>query len=73
MPVAAFHLEFDWHVQFRGALYRFLAARVWLIRYDGRGNGLSDREPRAAAPRAGLARVHRGDRGIPRSELTRED
>ena len=37
------HLEFDWHVQFRGALYRFLAERVQLIRYDGRGNGLSDR------------------------------
>ena len=37
------HLEFDWHVQFRGALYRFLAERVRLIRYDGRGNGLSDR------------------------------
>ncbi len=37
------HLEFDWRVQFRGALYRFLAERVRLIRYDGRGNGLSDR------------------------------
>jgi pimeloyl-ACP methyl ester carboxylesterase/DNA-binding winged helix-turn-helix (wHTH) protein len=37
------HLEYDWHVQFRGALYRFLADRVKLIRYDGRANGLSDR------------------------------
>jgi pimeloyl-ACP methyl ester carboxylesterase/DNA-binding winged helix-turn-helix (wHTH) protein len=37
------HLEYDWHVQFRGALYRFLADRVQLIRYDGRANGLSDR------------------------------
>jgi pimeloyl-ACP methyl ester carboxylesterase/DNA-binding winged helix-turn-helix (wHTH) protein len=37
------HLEYDWHVQFRGALYRFLADRLQLIRYDGRGNGLSDR------------------------------
>ena len=37
------HLEYDWHVQFRGALYRFLADRVRLIRYDGRSNGLSDR------------------------------
>lgn len=37
------HLEFDWHVQFRGALYRHLAERCQLIRYDGRGNGLSDR------------------------------
>lgn len=37
------HLEYDWHVQFRGALYRFLADRVQLIRYDGRSNGLSDR------------------------------
>jgi DNA-binding winged helix-turn-helix (wHTH) protein len=37
------HLEYDWHVQFRSALYRFLADRCQLIRYDGRGNGLSDR------------------------------
>ena len=37
------HLEQEWHVQFRGGLYRFLADRVRLIRYDGRGNGLSDR------------------------------
>lgn len=37
------HLEFDWHVQFRGALYRLLAERHRLVRYDGRGNGLSDR------------------------------
>lgn len=37
------HLEYDWHVQFRGALYRYLAERLQLIRYDGRGNGLSDR------------------------------
>jgi pimeloyl-ACP methyl ester carboxylesterase len=37
------HLEYDWHVQFRGALYRFLAERFRLIRYDGRGSGLSDR------------------------------
>lgn len=37
------HLEYDWHVQFRSALYQFLAERYRLIRYDGRGNGLSDR------------------------------
>ena len=37
------HLEYDWHVQFRSALYHFLAERFRLIRYDGRGNGLSDR------------------------------
>ena len=37
------HLEYDWHVRFRSALYRFLADRYQLIRYDGRGNGLSDR------------------------------
>ncbi len=29
--------------QFRSALYRFLADRCRLIRYDGRGNGFSDR------------------------------
>jgi pimeloyl-ACP methyl ester carboxylesterase/DNA-binding winged helix-turn-helix (wHTH) protein len=37
------HLEYDWHVQFRSALYHFLAERFQLVRYDGRGNGLSDR------------------------------
>nr|MBF6571718.1 alpha/beta hydrolase [Candidatus Binataceae bacterium] len=37
------HLEYDWHVQFRSALYHFLADHFRLIRYDGRGNGLSDR------------------------------
>jgi DNA-binding winged helix-turn-helix (wHTH) protein len=37
------HLEWDWHVQFRSALYHFLTERYQLIRYDGRGNGLSDR------------------------------
>jgi DNA-binding winged helix-turn-helix (wHTH) protein/pimeloyl-ACP methyl ester carboxylesterase len=37
------HLEYEWNVQFRNALYRFLADRCQLIRYDGRGNGLSDR------------------------------
>jgi len=42
-PTRFNHLEYDWHVQFRGALYRFLADQVQLIRYDGRSNGLSDR------------------------------
>lgn len=37
------HLEYDWHVQFRSALYHFLAERCELVRYDGRGNGLSER------------------------------
>jgi pimeloyl-ACP methyl ester carboxylesterase len=37
------HLEYDWHVRFRSALYQFLAERCQLVRYDGRGNGLSDR------------------------------
>jgi len=37
------HIQYDWNVQFRGAFYRFLAERVQLIRYDGRGSGMSDR------------------------------
>lgn len=37
------HLEYDWHVRFRSALYHSLADRFRLIRYDGRGSGLSDR------------------------------
>lgn len=38
------HLDHDWGVQFRGAFYQRLAEQVQLIRYDGRGSGLSDRE-----------------------------
>jgi pimeloyl-ACP methyl ester carboxylesterase/DNA-binding winged helix-turn-helix (wHTH) protein len=37
------HLDYEWHVQFRGALYHKLAEQVRLVRYDGRGNGLSER------------------------------
>jgi pimeloyl-ACP methyl ester carboxylesterase len=37
------HLDYEWNVRFRGELYRLLAERVRLVRYDGRGNGLSDR------------------------------
>jgi len=37
------HLEHEWQVSFRGELYRFLAERLRLIRYDGRGSGLSER------------------------------
>jgi pimeloyl-ACP methyl ester carboxylesterase len=37
------HLDLDWSVQFRAAFYRFLTERAQLIRYDGRGSGLSDR------------------------------
>jgi pimeloyl-ACP methyl ester carboxylesterase len=43
LPTWFNHLEYDWYVQFRSALYRFLTDRCRLIRYDGRGNGLSDR------------------------------
>ena len=37
------HLEHEWQVSFRGELYRFLADRLRLIRYDSRGSGLSER------------------------------
>ena len=37
------HLEHEWQVSFRGGLYQFLADRLRLIRYDGRGSGLSER------------------------------
>jgi pimeloyl-ACP methyl ester carboxylesterase len=37
------HLEYEWDDPIRGPLLHFLAARHDLIRYDGRGNGLSDR------------------------------
>lgn len=37
------HLEHEWQVSFRGGLYQHLAERLRLIRYDGRGSGLSER------------------------------
>ncbi|MFT5449470.1 MAG: pimeloyl-ACP methyl ester carboxylesterase [Gammaproteobacteria bacterium] len=37
------HLGFDWQVQFRSALYSALASQCQLIRYDGRGSGMSQR------------------------------
>ncbi len=37
------HLDHEWQVSFRSGLYQFLAERLRLIRYDGRGSGLSER------------------------------
>lgn len=37
------HIAYDWHVRFRGALYSEVAEHCRLVRYDGRGSGLSDR------------------------------
>src|SRR5262245_35161242 len=37
------HLEYDWESPTRGRLWRYLADRFLLVRYDGRGFGLSDR------------------------------
>jgi pimeloyl-ACP methyl ester carboxylesterase len=36
------HLEYEWQNPLRAPLLHFLASRYRLIRYDGRGNGLSD-------------------------------
>jgi pimeloyl-ACP methyl ester carboxylesterase/DNA-binding winged helix-turn-helix (wHTH) protein len=44
IPTWATHLEYDWQSPTRGQLLRFLVDRVRLVRYDGRGFGLSDRE-----------------------------
>jgi len=38
------HIEYDWESPVWSPLLRQLAARCRLIRYDGRGNGLADRE-----------------------------
>ncbi len=38
------HLEYDWASPIWSPLYGRLAARFRFVRYDGRGNGLSDRE-----------------------------
>jgi DNA-binding winged helix-turn-helix (wHTH) protein/pimeloyl-ACP methyl ester carboxylesterase len=42
-PTWATHLEHDWANPARAGLWHFLADRFELIRYDGRGFGLSDR------------------------------
>jgi DNA-binding winged helix-turn-helix (wHTH) protein/pimeloyl-ACP methyl ester carboxylesterase len=44
IPTWATHVEYDWQSPIRGPLCRFLADRVRLVRYDGRGFGLSDRD-----------------------------
>lgn len=38
------HLEYDWESPIWSPLLRFLAERNRLIRYDGRGNGLAERD-----------------------------
>lgn len=38
------HLEYDWVSPIWSPFYRRLASRFRFVRYDGRGNGLSDRE-----------------------------
>jgi TolB-like protein/pimeloyl-ACP methyl ester carboxylesterase/tetratricopeptide (TPR) repeat protein len=42
-PTWGTHLEYDWENPIRAKLWEFLADRFELIRYDGRGFGLSDR------------------------------
>jgi len=43
IPTWISHLEYEWQSPTRGPLWRFLADRYRLARYDGRGLGLSDR------------------------------
>jgi DNA-binding winged helix-turn-helix (wHTH) protein/pimeloyl-ACP methyl ester carboxylesterase len=43
IPTWLTHLEYDWQNPGRAPLWRFLADRFRLIRFDGRGFGLSDR------------------------------
>jgi len=38
------HLQAEWHNPIRAGLMQFLASRCRLVRYDSRGNGLSDRD-----------------------------
>jgi pimeloyl-ACP methyl ester carboxylesterase len=38
------HIEYDWESPIWSPLLQFLAERYRLIRYDGRGNGLADRD-----------------------------
>jgi pimeloyl-ACP methyl ester carboxylesterase/DNA-binding winged helix-turn-helix (wHTH) protein len=43
-PTWLTHLEHDWQSPARGRLWQYLAHRFRLVRYDGRGFGLSDRD-----------------------------
>jgi DNA-binding winged helix-turn-helix (wHTH) protein/pimeloyl-ACP methyl ester carboxylesterase len=43
MPYIGSHVEYDWENPAQAELLQFLADRFELIRYDGRGTGLSDR------------------------------
>lgn len=43
IPTWLTHLEYDWQHPFRAPLWHVVADRFRLIRYDGRGFGLSDR------------------------------
>jgi len=38
------HLEYEWQDPIRSPMLHFFADRFRLVRYDGRGNGLSDRD-----------------------------
>lgn len=44
IPTWLTHLEYDWQNTTRSPLWHFLAERFQLVRYDGRGFGLSDRD-----------------------------
>ncbi len=44
IPTWLTYLDYDWQNPFRAPLWHFLADRFRLIRYDGRGFGLSDRD-----------------------------
>jgi DNA-binding winged helix-turn-helix (wHTH) protein/pimeloyl-ACP methyl ester carboxylesterase len=44
IPTWATHLQHDWNSPARAKLWHHLAERFCLIRYDGRGFGLSDRD-----------------------------
>jgi DNA-binding winged helix-turn-helix (wHTH) protein/pimeloyl-ACP methyl ester carboxylesterase len=44
IPTWGHHIEHDWENPLRAQFWQFLAERFELIRYDGRGFGLSDRD-----------------------------
>ena len=50
IPTWLTHIEYDWQNPFRAPLWHFLAERLRLIRYDGRGFGLSDRDVAKISP-----------------------
>ncbi len=51
------HLDYEWSSPFRGPFLEQVARRCTLVRFDQRGNGLSEREPKAISADAMISDI----------------